>query len=200
MDIPSLKRDAFEVLKRNLGWILFLFYFNYIAAIINFGAYFSGRLISIQILTTVASLVVEYLSVEFLLNCFNSKTSIGSPQLPTSWDRFIKFFALRIVMNVFISLWSFLFIVPGIIKTFSYAMAPFILINEDLGVLESITKSRFMMYGYKLELFVLGLSFIPWYLLNMLSLGFLSGFINAYISLTVIAFYYSIKDGLVVDM
>jgi uncharacterized membrane protein len=64
-----------------------------------------------------------------------------------------------------------LFIIPGIIKSFSYALTPYILKdNPDLKFNSAITKSREMMNGHKLELFTLYLSFIGWYLLIFLTM------------------------------
>ncbi|MEN9406244.1 MAG: hypothetical protein RLZ12_528 [Bacillota bacterium] len=77
-----------------------------------------------------------------------------------------------IVYSLLLFLWSLLLVIPGIIKTYSYAMAPYLLIeNTKLGVLEAITKSRRIMQGRKFDLFILDLSFIGWYLLCVPTLG-----------------------------
>ncbi len=72
-------------------------------------------------------------------------------------------------------LWSFLFIIPGIIKGISYSMAYFISVdNPRLSPNECITESKKMMKGHKWDLFVLQLSYFGWYLLIILTLGILS--------------------------
>lgn len=69
---------------------------------------------------------------------------------------------LRAIYNL---LWTFLFIIPGIIKFFSYEQAARIARdNPELTTNEAITRSREMMDGYKAKLFLLYLSFLPWYI------------------------------------
>ncbi len=80
---------------------------------------------------------------------------------------------IGLLTQLFIILWSFLFVIPGIVKSYSYAMAYYIKIDEPLAsATECITKSRMMMDGYKMKLFLLDLSFIGWYLIGMLACGF----------------------------
>ena len=75
-------------------------------------------------------------------------------------------FIMNLLMGVFIFLWSLLFVIPGIIKSYSYAMTPFILAEHpEISENEAITRSRHLMDGNKLRLFCLMLSFIGWELL-----------------------------------
>lgn len=69
---------------------------------------------------------------------------------------------------LFITLWSFLFIIPGIIKQYSYAMTEYIREeNPSIEPLDAITKSREMMNGWKGKLFLLDLSLIGWAILSL---------------------------------
>ncbi len=70
------------------------------------------------------------------------------------------------LMYVFIILWSFLFLIPGFIKCYSYGMT-FYILNErpELSANQAIDESRRLMKGHKFDLFYLDLSFIGWYLL-----------------------------------
>lgn len=78
---------------------------------------------------------------------------------------FGKSIAMGILTNIFVFLWSLLFIVPGIIKLFAYKMAPYILAdNPDMTGLDSISESKNLMDEHKVELFLLHLSFIGWYI------------------------------------
>lgn len=75
-----------------------------------------------------------------------------------------------ILVNIFVFLWSFLLIVPGIIKAFSYAMTPYIMkdmidAGHKMGVTEAIRQSRMVMKGHKTNLFILWLSFNIWYMI-----------------------------------
>ena len=99
-----------------------------------------------------------------------------------------------LLMTVYTLLWTLCLIVPGIIKSFSYALTPFIL-NErpELSADEAIELSMKMMVGHKMELFLLYLSFIGWYLLAVLTccIGFL--WLVPYIYTAQAAFYEDVK-------
>lgn len=79
---------------------------------------------------------------------------------------------LGFLTSLFIALWSLLFIIPGIIKAYSYAMAPYIQQDDDNKDWSyCLNKSKEMMKGQKWNLFVLDLSFIGWEILGALCLG-----------------------------
>lgn len=74
---------------------------------------------------------------------------------------FKRVFLTELMKNIYICLWSLLLIVPGIIKSYSYAMTEFLMLdNPNLSYDEAITESMRMMQGYKMKLFMLDLSFI----------------------------------------
>ncbi|MBR4843026.1 MAG: DUF975 family protein [Bacteroidaceae bacterium] len=101
------------------------------------------------------------------------------------------------LMNLFIGLWTLLFIVPGIIKSYAYALTPYILIdNPELSPNEARLKSIEMMRGHKGKLFGLDLSFIGWYILCLLSLGIGFIWITPYVRTTKAAFYCNLKEEL----
>lgn len=75
-------------------------------------------------------------------------------------------------MTVYTLLWSVLLIVPGIIKFISYSMAYYILLDaSEYTASEAIKKSQVLMKGHKLDLFLLSLSFIGWFILGVI-IGF----------------------------
>lgn len=70
--------------------------------------------------------------------------------------------------NLFIGLWSLLFLIPGIYKSYQYRMVPYLLAeNPEMDYRRALQLSASMMDGEKLEAFVLDLSFIGWYLLSI---------------------------------
>jgi uncharacterized membrane protein len=80
-----------------------------------------------------------------------------------------------ILQQIFIALWSMLFIIPGIIKTYSYAMALYIQNdNPNKPINECITESRRMMDGNKWKLFCLEFSYIGWFILCVFTCGILT--------------------------
>ncbi len=101
---------------------------------------------------------------------------------------------LNILVSFFTFLWSLLFVIPGIIKQYSYSMSFYILAdNPELTAREALAKSKVMMEGHKLDLFVLHLSFIGWFFLVGLTFGIAAIYVVPYMSTTVANFYNSIK-------
>lgn len=103
-------------------------------------------------------------------------------------------FLLYVLEAVFITLWSFLFVIPGLIKTLSYSMAFFILRdNPGMKALDAISASRKMMKGHKGRLFCLYLSFTGWALLALLTLGIGFLWLCPYAALSMANFYENLK-------
>ena len=78
----------------------------------------------------------------------------------------------KLLQNVYVILWSLLFIIPGIIASYSYAMTSYILAEQpELTPSEAIDRSKQMMSGNRWRLVCLQFSFIGWSLLSSLTLG-----------------------------
>ncbi len=113
--------------------------------------------------------------------------------VPTLFSRFKyigKAFGLRMYMMLFVFLWSLLFVVPGIIAAYRYAMATRILAEDpSKGIRQCVEESKAMMYGNKGRLFGLHMSFIGWVLLGALTLGVLYLWISPWMMAADTAFY-----------
>lgn len=120
-----------------------------------------------------------------------------------------KIIALTLVMNLFVFLWSLLFVIPGIIAIFRYAFALFYLCEDpERGVMECLNLSKQHTKGYKWQYCVLSFSFFGWYLLAGLVCGIaalvpvigvalntilrlvISAFLVPYVTLTQVGFFY----------
>lgn len=100
------------------------------------------------------------------------KVGLGNLFKGYSKEWFSKSLLTLLLMYVYILLWTLLLIIPGIIKALSYAMTPYVLKdNPNMKNNEAIEESMRLMSGHKAELFLLGLSFIGWALLSLLTLG-----------------------------
>ena len=100
-----------------------------------------------------------------------------------------------LLMCIFITLWSLLLVIPGIIKSFSYAMTPYILKDyPELSANQAINLSRKMMKGHKFDLFWLYLSFIGWMILNLFTFGIGSFWLIPYMYTAQAAFYQDDKN------
>lgn len=99
--------------------------------------------------------------------------------------------------DLYIALWSMLFVIPGIVKSYSYLLVPYILADSpELSQKEAFLLSRKLMDGNKWNAFVLDLSFIGWQLLNALTVGVLGFFyVNPYIRATHAELYRTLRYG-----
>lgn len=115
-------------------------------------------------------------------------------------DYYLNSFLLLFVNSIFIFLWSLLFVIPGIIKTFSYSMSPYILIdNPVMTAGEARRKSIEIMKGNKWKLFCLQFSFIGWILLSILTFGILFLWVIPAMEMSKIAFYKEISGNTVFE-
>ncbi|WP_423222199.1 DUF975 family protein [Lactococcus petauri] len=98
---------------------------------------------------------------------------------------------MTFLLITFTTLWTLVFIIPGIIKALSYSQSYFIYYDtltqtkQKPKLLDTITASRKLMNGYKTNLLCLNLSFIGWHILASLTLGIGYLWLNPYISATV---------------
>lgn len=106
-----------------------------------------------------------------------------------------KVFGAYYLTAIYTFLWSLLFIIPGIVKAYSYSMTPMILIeNPEMSVKDAIKESQKLMDYHKADLFVLQLSFIGWSLLCSVTLGIASIYVIPYYEATFINFYRFLKE------
>lgn len=105
-----------------------------------------------------------------------------------------RFLGVSVLYTVYIMLWTLLFIIPGIIKSYAYAMTPYIMHeNPQLSADDCIEASKKMMDGNKGKLFLLDLSFIGWALLCILTLGIGLLWLSPYMECSHAKFYEELK-------
>lgn len=111
-------------------------------------------------------------------------------------EDFWKIIGIMIIMSVFTFLWSLLFIIPGIIKSYSYSQAYNLYkeakengTDDQYNLVDYITQSKELMNGHKAELFILDLSFIGWLILSGITLGIASIWVTPYIVATKAEFF-----------
>ncbi len=111
------------------------------------------------------------------------------------FDDYGRALGLSFMVKLYTFLWALLFIIPGIVKSYSYAMTFYISEDhKDYTVDQCIEASRVMMYGYKWKLFLLHLGFIGWALLALIftfGIGFL--WLRPYIRTSEAVFYEELK-------
>lgn len=159
----------------------------------------------ITIVFVVALIIVIPLSV-FLINPLevgtnrffvqNLKFDANLREICFAFDHnYLNCVKILFFRDLYVFLWSLLFIIPGIIKAYEYRMVPYILgDNPNIDREEAFALSNMLMQGNKGKAFVLDLSFLGWYILNGLTLGVLGIFyVNPYVKQTNAALYLKLK-------
>ena len=131
----------------------------------------------------------------YLSSAENEKADIKEVFYFFKKDRYLNCVTVTFMTGLFVCLWSLLFVVPGIIKSYEYRMVPYILAeNPEMTWNEVLNKSKEIMNGQKGNAFVLDLSFIGWEILNVCTLGILGAFyVNPYIEATDAELYLALK-------
>lgn len=213
MTYSDYRRVARENLEGNY-WqsVLVAFVAALFGAVLTGGTIFNLN-VDAELLDTLPKIIVRYLMIMGSISGFlglvrfivGGTVQLGYTQyllkqhnhahfdihdLFSQFDRFKDGFLQSFLRGLYITLWSLLFIIPGIIKSFSYAMTPFIMAeNPDMTAKEAIEASKQMMDGHKGELFMLDLTFIGWEILAALTLNIGYIFLNPYKNAAYTAFY-----------
>lgn len=81
-----------------------------------------------------------------------------------------------VLVSIFTFLWTWLLIIPGIIKAYSYSMTPYIVkdmvaSDKQVSATDGINASKELMKGHKMALFIFDLSFLGWNILAAITCG-----------------------------
>ena len=170
MDRKQLKAQAKEQIKGKLGIL--------IAVTLIIGAITAAASFLSSLIPGVGMIVSLIVTPAFALSTIRIYLMVvrgGTPEIKDAFNGFDDFFSafkVTLLVGLYTFLWSLLFIIPGIIKGYSYSMALYVLAdNKGKSARECIAESKAMMEGHKMEIFVLDLSFIGWYLLCSLTCG-----------------------------
>ncbi|MDR3178677.1 MAG: DUF975 family protein [Oscillospiraceae bacterium] len=110
-------------------------------------------------------------------------------------ELWVKSVSLHILRCLFLILWSIL-IIPGIIKFFSYSLAPYVLCDEpNLTAMEALSKSKNLTKGRKLIILKIYFSFFWWYFLNFFTYSVFAIWTAPYFNSVFVNFYESIKKN-----
>lgn len=114
----------------------------------------------------------------------------------SQFGRFWDAFLLSLLTGIFTFLWALLLVIPGIVASYSYAMAPYIFLEDpECTPMEAIQRSKTMMDGHKWELFLLDLSFIGWSILCAFTFGLGNHILRPYVSAARAVFYRQLQNG-----
>lgn len=106
----------------------------------------------------------------------------------------IKSFIAVIVKNIIISIFSMLFFIPGIIAFYWFRPLYFIAKdNPEMSVFAMLSTSIKMMKGNKMTWFKLDISFIVWFIINIVTFGLFNLYSLQRVSTTYAEYYDFIK-------
>jgi len=115
-------------------------------------------------------------------------------QVFEGFKRFQDTFLLHLMITIFTTLWTLLFIIPGIIASISYTMSFMILQdNPEMTAMQALEESKLMMNGHKMRYFEFSLSFLGWFIVGLLTLGIGMLFVIPYYKSAKIEFYEDLK-------
>ena len=159
-----------------------------------------GGLLSVGVITTLFQIFVGNVLRVGSARFFLESRSIGQAapietMLTGFRYEYSKVVLTLFLQQLFITLWSLLFVIPGIVKSYEYRMIPYLLAEDpEITREEAFARSRQLMEGHKMEAFVLDLSFIGWYLLGALCCGIGLYFVTPYVEATYAEFYTALRE------
>lgn len=217
MNRVELKTKAKESLKNKYGDAITFMLLEYL---INFGVqtissmvlfiiqviynlYIGTSFNSISILFYIILMIVNTIVISLIgfgKTSYYLKISrndeVNYKELFNKFELCIPYILIYLITGLFVFMWSILFIIPGIIASFSYTLVYYIkLDNPNMNTFEVINKSKQMMKGYKLDYFILELSFIGWEILGIFTFGLLHFWLTPYKKVTLANFYNYLNEN-----
>lgn len=160
--------------------------------------YLPGETLLYSLGTLIFSLIILYplrygIETAFL-QFYRTEESDITTKMFQAFKNIGRAIGVILLQTIFIFFWTILLIIPGIIKSYAYAMTIYIAYDHpEWGADECIRESMKMMQGYKWKLFLLDLSFIGWFLLCLLTFGLGFFLLLPYIQTSHAAFYEELK-------
>jgi uncharacterized membrane protein len=189
MDRTKLKADARKAIESKI-WILVAIYLVAAVALsaVSFITYGIGALL------LAGGLQISLATIFLAVVNKNKKPAVEDVLIGYKNGNFGRGLVGYIRYEVFILLWSLLLIVPGIVKTYAYSQMFYLLADDPkLDPGEAQKKSIAMMNGHKGEMFVLHLSFIPWFLLVGVTFGLAAIYVGPYVQATMANYFNYLK-------
>jgi len=146
-------------------------------------------------------LIMPIIEIGYMSYCLKTTRGLKGDysDILNGFNFFLKAFVLTLLIRLFVLLWSLLLIVPGIVASYRYRQAYYILLDSpEKSAIQCIRESKQLMNGNKLDLFLLDISFIGWFILDTIviimiptpfALPILSIWVTPYTGLTNASFY-----------
>lgn len=197
----EFRKEALNALEGNWGTGVILSLVLYVVSmVVSYGGIFlfkplgnagaiAGNILSLLLLPATFAFILAFLRI-----LRGEKVGVG---YLFEYYKEKRVWTTMLLKYIYIFLWTLLLIIPGIIKSYSYAMTEYIMKDDQtISNNAAIEKSMAMMQGKKMKLFLLDLSFIGWIILAILTFGLGFLLLAPYMYTARAAFYEDLKAEL----
>ncbi len=195
MNRVKIKEKAKKIIEKNI-WNLWKPILIIWVIELLFGAFNTSNSLRGFSVNLIISLIMSPMTIGLIvytLNLLRNK-KFNINDLFNQYKNFMPIILVTFVTAVFVIVWSTLFLIPGIVAAMSYSMVPYLMADGSKNVMETIKKSKEMMYGYKWNYFIFNLSFLPWILLIIATIGIASIYVVPYINVANAIYYEELKS------
>jgi uncharacterized membrane protein len=178
MNYSQIKHESKEALRGNWFLILLIIALIDVATVSIIGDLVSPVLFAGLILTLRHMLKTRQVNFNLVFEYFKDL------------NHALKLFAVALLYCLIVFAGFILLIIPGIIFSLQYSQAIYIMAEDkDLDIFDALRKSREMMVGYKMDLFIFYFSFIPNILLVFITLGIYGLYFIPYFYTAMVNYY-----------
>ena len=189
LDNKSIRAEARNRLSGNWGQPIGVFSIYLLITIVLQNIPFIGPIA----LIFVAGPLTLGFTIYFLKFLKDEESNLN--QLFEGFKNYGSVLVTYLLYTIYIILWTLLFIIPGIIAQMKYSQVWFIMAEDnEISGNDALKKSKEMMDGFKMQYFLLALSFIGWILLAMLTCGIGLLWVVPYIQTSYAKFYEALKE------
>ncbi|AQS52774.1 hypothetical protein BW727_100381 [Jeotgalibaca dankookensis] len=200
MNRVHLKQNAKETVRRNyIPWLLVgiitivLSYANsqnQVSSDFDPTSYLDIRVRWLNLLQLILTVPLTRVAIDLTDGVYQNATD--SLFRNAQWVRDI---GAMLLVGIYTTLWTFLFIIPGIVKGYAYSMVPYILADDpNIGISDAIKLSQDMTYGFKIDLLIMDFSFILWNIASAFTFGLVGLYAVPYQSATWAQYYVFLSE------
>ncbi len=127
-------------------------------------------IIVLTIAQIMLGIIIQIGVYRILLNLSVGK-KVDYGQLIGNSQYFIRFFLAGLLYALIVAVGYILLIVPGIVWSIKYGQWPYLMLEKNMGVMDSLRKSGEITYGAKMDIFILALALFGIMFVSIIPLG-----------------------------
>lgn len=154
---------------------------------------YAAGVLYIIMFAVAGSVIIAYST--FFVKLYEAPRAVHFADFINAFEAFADGILGLLWYSLWVALWGLLFVIPGIVKSYSYSMMFFVLAeNPDLGPLKAMNLSKALTRNHKADLFVMDLSFLLWHVLSCCTAGLFYLWTAPYITASKTYAYYALKQ------